>query len=149
MENFYGCFHRHKCQQIKDQRRVENWEKIVAVYMLVTMLNCSSEIFHKSRTQTLLSGRRFFSSVHLKLRNIAVSAVCSNLHLEPSLYGLLGHILLERGAAFVWDHSLIYGTLTVRVVECFISLSDHCQELMDLMETVNRWCGDGTVVYKV
>ena len=54
--------------------------------------------------------------VHLKLAEVAIVAVSPEPHFYPSLYWFLWDVLFEGCPALAFDHGLISGAFTVRVV---------------------------------
>ena len=86
----------------------------VCVYLLE--LYWLSQIFHDSGSQTIL--RCFsFTSVNLKIGDVAIGWICPTPHLKTSLYRLLGEILFQRWPAFEFNHGFIHTHVSVDIVE--------------------------------
>ena len=54
--------------------------------------------------------------VHLKMAEVAIVTVSPDPHFYPSLYRFLWNVLFEGCPALAFDHGLISGAFTVRVV---------------------------------
>ena len=57
-----------------------------------------------------------FTCVNVKFTQVTIGAVSSAPHLDPPLYGLHRHVLLQGGPSLVFYHRLINSLLTVGIV---------------------------------
>lgn len=78
------------------------------------------------------------SSVNIKLTEVAIAAACPAPHFIPLFIWLHGHLLFQGGLALIFDHYIIQGLFTVRIVidlEVFFQI---LKELPQLVQFVSR-----------
>ena len=74
-----------------------------------------------------------FTCVNVEFTQVTIGAVSSAPHLDPPLYGLHRHVLLQGSPSLVFYHRLINNLLTVGIV-IYLKFSGQVIEKFSLLE---------------